>query len=249
MELAAQSLAAQLRLKRSEMMLSELEAVALRLFEEPGFDVTTVEDIAARAHISVRTFYRYFRAKDDVLQLRIDRRGEALQAALSARPADEPPLHTVRLALEEVVAAEDAALVRRWIAVVAATPSVVKGVIGGIQLKSQRVIAEFFADRLGFQSDAIVPTMLAGAVGGVIQAAHTRWFLHGGDLATTISEGIEVLERGIGSDPTTWTDGAERRVRRKAPLRPPGAGSRRGPRSEDPERDPRRRRKSRSRPD
>jgi AcrR family transcriptional regulator len=234
-EIAAQSLATQLRLKRSEMMLSELEAVALRLFEERRFDSVTVEEIAARAHISVRTFYRYFAAKDDVLQLRIDRRSEALHAGLSARPADEPPLHSVRLALEEVVAAEDAALVRRWIAVVAATPSVVKGVIGGIQLKSQRVIAEFFGARLGLQSDAFVPTMLAGAVGGVIQAAHTRWFLHGGDLPTTISEGLEVLERGIGSDPTTWTRGAERRARPKAPTRPreggSGAGSRRGPRS------------------
>jgi TetR/AcrR family transcriptional regulator, regulator of mycofactocin system len=234
-EMAAQSLAAQLRLKRSEMMLSELEAVALRLFEERGFDAVTVEEIAARAHISVRTFYRYFAAKDDVLQLRIDRRSEALQAGLSARPVDEPPLHSVRLVLEEVVAAEDAVLVRRWVAVVAATPSVVKAVIGGIQLKSQRVIAEFFGARLGFHSDAFVPTMLAGAVGGVIQAAHTRWFLHGGDLPTTISEGLEVLERGIGSDPTTWTSGAARRARRKAPMRPrgagSGAGSRRGPRS------------------
>ena len=212
-DVAAQSLAAQLRLKRSEMMLSELEAVALQLFEERGFDALTVEEIAARAHISVRTFYRYFAAKDDVLQVRIDRRSEALQAGLSARPADEPPLHSVRVTLEEVVGAEDAALVRRWVAVVASTPSVVKGVIGGIQLKSQRVIAEFFGARLGFASDAVVPTMLAGAVGGVIQAAHARWFLHGGQLATTISEGLEVLERGIGSDPTTWIGAADGRPR------------------------------------
>jgi TetR/AcrR family transcriptional regulator, regulator of mycofactocin system len=209
--LAPQSLAAELRQKRSEMMLSELEAVALRLFEERGFDATTVEDIAARAHISVRTFYRYFAAKDDVLQLRIDRRTEALRAVLSARPADEPPLHSVRVALEEVVAAEDAAVVRRWVAVIAVTPSVVKGVMGGIQLKSQPVIADFFGARLGFPSDAFVPTMLAGAVGGVLQAAQTRWFLDGGDLPTVISEGLEVLERGIGSDPTTWTGGAARR--------------------------------------
>ena len=41
-----------------------------------------------------------------------------------------------------MVSAEDPELVRRWTAVIAASPNVVKGVLGGIQLKSHRVIAE-----------------------------------------------------------------------------------------------------------
>jgi TetR/AcrR family transcriptional regulator, regulator of mycofactocin system len=197
------SLARQLRAKRSEMMVSELEAVALRLFEERGFDIT-VDEVAAEAQISVRTFYRYFPSKDDVLQVRIDRRSDALRAALAARPPDEPPLHSLRVALEEVVSAEDPELLRRWTTVVAATPNVLRGVLGGIQLKGQRVIAEFFAARLGGASDALMPTMLAAAVGGMIQAAQTRWFFEGGDLAAAISEGLAVLEQGIGTDPQTW---------------------------------------------
>jgi len=201
--LANQSLAVQLRVKRSEMMISELEAVALRLFEERGFSDVTVEVIASEAHISVRTFYRYFPAKEDVLQLRIDRRSEALRAALSARPADEPPLRSLRLALEEVMSAEDTALLRCWITVVRDTPSVLKAVVGGILLKRQRMIAEFFGSRLGLPSDAPVPTMLAAAAEGVMQAAQTQWFLQGGDsdLATSMSESLAVLERAIGSDP------------------------------------------------
>jgi AcrR family transcriptional regulator len=155
----------------------------------------------------VRTFYRYFPTKEDVLQLQIDRRSVALRAALSARPADEPPLHSLRVALEEVVSAEDTALLRRWIAVIAASPSVLKGVLGGIQLKGHRVIAEFFGVRLGMPSDALVPTMLSAAAGGVIQAAQTHWYFRDGDLATAISEGLDVLERGIGTDPTTWSAG------------------------------------------
>ena len=42
------------------------------------------------------------------------------------------------------------------------------------------------------------PTMLAAAAVGVIQAAHTRWFLEGGDLTTIISDSLEVLETGVG---------------------------------------------------
>jgi AcrR family transcriptional regulator len=202
-EPVTRSLARQLRAKRSEMMVAELEAVALRLFEERGFDIT-VDEVAAVAQISVRTFYRYFPSKDDVLQVRIDRRSDALRAALHTRPADEPPLHSLRVALEEVVSAEDPELLRRWTAVVAATPQVLRGVLGGIQLKGQRVIAEFLAARLGGPSDGLMPTMLAAAVGGMIQAAQTRWFFEGGDLAAAISEGLAVLEQGIGTDPRTW---------------------------------------------
>ena len=70
----SQSLSLKLRAKRTEMMASELEAVALRLFDQRGFANVTVEDITAEAHISVRTFYRYFPSKEEVLQLRIVRR-------------------------------------------------------------------------------------------------------------------------------------------------------------------------------
>jgi AcrR family transcriptional regulator len=202
-------LARQLRARRSELMTLELEAVALRCFEERGFDVT-VEEIAAAAHISVRTFYRYFPTKEDVLQVRIEQRSTALRAALFARPADEPPLHSVRVALEAVIAAQDQELLRRWTTVVAATPSVIKGVLGGIHLKGLAVIAEFFGARFGVPSDALVPTMLAAAVGGVIQAAQTQWFIRGGDLATAMSDGLAVLEHGIGTDPATWSTGSHR---------------------------------------
>ncbi|MGF7235774.1 MAG: TetR family transcriptional regulator, partial [Frankia sp.] len=194
------SLAAQLSVKRSEMMLSELEAVALRLFEQRGFADVTVEDIASEAHVSVRTFYRYFPAKGEVLQAQIARRSNGLRAALAARPADEPPLQSVRLAFAQELAAEDAEVLRRWIAVIAATPSLLQGVLGGIHLKTQRVIAEFFGSRIGVASDEFAPSVLAGAVGGVIQAAQTHWYFHGGDLVTKISEGLGVLERGIGTD-------------------------------------------------
>src|SRR5918996_2441586 len=61
-DVAAESLAAQLRQKRSEMMVSEVAGVALRLFEERGFDAVTVDEVAASAQISVRTFYRCFPA-------------------------------------------------------------------------------------------------------------------------------------------------------------------------------------------
>lgn len=186
------------------MMISELEAVALRLFQERGFDDVTIEEIATAAQISVRTFYRYFPAKEDVLQVRIERRTAALRSALSGRPPDEAPLHSLRLALRDVMSAEDTALLECWIQVVQDTPSVLKGVVGGIQLKRQRMITEFFASRLGLPIEDLIPTMLAAAAEGVMQAAQTQWFFRGGDedLATAMSEALAVLERAMASDPS-----------------------------------------------
>ena len=194
--LAVESLALQLRKKRSELMIQELEAVALRLVDQRGFKDVTVDEIVSEVHISARTFYRYFPNKEDVLQVQIDRRSRNLRAALSARPASEDPLESLRQALAEVLATEDPELVRRWIAIIIANPSVLNSVLGGIQLKIQRVIAEFLGDRLGLPSDALVPTMMAAASGGVIQAAHVDWYVNGGDLAAKVSEAFWVLELG-----------------------------------------------------
>ena len=202
--MATPSLVRELNRQRAELMITALEAVALRLFDQRGFEVT-VDEIATEAQISARTFYRYFPAKEDVFQVRIDRRSERLSVVLAARPLDEPPLHSLRVALEEVVSEEDPELVRLWTGVIAATPAVIKGVLGGIQLKGHRVTAEFLGTRLGVPADALVPVMLAAAVGGVIQAAQTQWFFQGGELAGRIAEGLAVLERGIGPDPGTWS--------------------------------------------
>ena len=182
------------------MMVQELEAVGLRLFAARGFAVVTVEEIAAAAGISVRTFYRYFPTKEDLLQVQIDRRSTALRRAFADRPRDEPPLHSLRVAITEVVGAEDADRTRRWTDVVASTPNLVRAVLGGIQLKTQAAIADFFTDRLALPIDAFESVVLAAAAVGVIQAAQTHWYFNGGDLAAKVSEGLEVLERGVGSD-------------------------------------------------
>lgn len=46
---------------------NRLIAAAFDLFEQQGYDATTVDDIAARADTSRSTFFRHFRGKDDAV--------------------------------------------------------------------------------------------------------------------------------------------------------------------------------------
>jgi AcrR family transcriptional regulator len=188
------SLAEQVQSKRTEMMISEIERVALTLFEEKGFSKVTVEEIANEAQISERTFFRYFRSKENLFQVRIDHRSAALSEALAARPADEALLESVRAAMVEVLAAEDIDLVRRWAGVVTSNTDVLQGVLGGIHMKVEGVLAEFLAERLQAPADSLVVVVLAAAIGGVLQVAGRHWFFDGGDLYAAISEGIDILE-------------------------------------------------------
>jgi AcrR family transcriptional regulator len=81
-----------------------LETAALELFSENGFDRTTVADIAARAGVTERTFFRYFADKREVLF----GAGQALQEFLVGQVAEAPegtsPLDAVAGALQAAAA-------------------------------------------------------------------------------------------------------------------------------------------------
>ena len=80
-------------------MQQEITDAALPLFLEHGFDATTVDQIAEAAGISRRSFFRYFKTKEDVVLGDLSALGEQVRAALRARPADEPAWAALRAAL------------------------------------------------------------------------------------------------------------------------------------------------------
>jgi AcrR family transcriptional regulator len=76
-----------------------------RLFHERGVSQTTVRDIAEAAGVTERTFFRYFRTKEDLIIRDAFAWMPTFQQAILARPAGEPPLLAVRRALESLMAA------------------------------------------------------------------------------------------------------------------------------------------------
>lgn len=78
---------------------------ALELFVERGFDKTSVADIAERAEVTERTFYRHFGDKREVLFDGGNGLQDAAVAALGSVPPDADPLESVGRALEAAVTA------------------------------------------------------------------------------------------------------------------------------------------------
>jgi AcrR family transcriptional regulator len=77
-----------------------LQQAALALFAERGFDDTTVAQIAERAGLTKRTFFRYFADKREVLFWGAEQLETLFVTALAAAPASAPALGVITAALE-----------------------------------------------------------------------------------------------------------------------------------------------------
>lgn len=68
----------------------ELAELAVEMFVDKGYDETTIDDLAAAAGMSKRTFFRYFASKEELVMGKYEVLGELLAEDLAARPVDEP---------------------------------------------------------------------------------------------------------------------------------------------------------------
>jgi AcrR family transcriptional regulator len=87
------------RTARSERTREALRRAALVRFLAQGVEDTSAEQVAADAGVSLRTFYRHFTSKHDLLFADYDAGLHWFRNALAARPDDEPIIESVRAAI------------------------------------------------------------------------------------------------------------------------------------------------------
>jgi AcrR family transcriptional regulator len=95
---------------------------ALELFEQRGFEQTTVAEIAASAGLTERTFFRYFADKREVLFRGSAQLTEVLVSAVDQAPASASALEAVTAGLEAVGGVFEREFASRRRAVILANP-------------------------------------------------------------------------------------------------------------------------------
>lgn len=97
-----------LREKKRRDTLRRIAQTGLDLFVAKGYEATTLDDIAAAAGISRRTFFHYFKSKDEILLAWQDGLADAVREAVLAAPTDRSPLDALCGALLKLAAHFDA---------------------------------------------------------------------------------------------------------------------------------------------
>ncbi|MEV1174322.1 helix-turn-helix domain-containing protein [Nonomuraea sp. NPDC049784] len=90
-----------LRERKKQRTRRALVEAALRLFDEKGYEETTLAEIAAEADVSTRTFFSYFASKEDVVFYDSETRMERAAAALANREPGESPADVLRRIVDE----------------------------------------------------------------------------------------------------------------------------------------------------
>jgi AcrR family transcriptional regulator len=174
-----------LRERKKEATHAAIQQAALDLFEQRGFDATTVEDIAGAAGVSARTFFRYFDSKIDLVVERKEHSPDHpeghLGALLTARPADEPPLVAMQNMAQDALThslAEGGDVLMRQLRIVLATPSL--RALALEHFNDHRAeLAAAFATRLGASADDLAPRVLAAVVSETLWVVVETWVTKG----------------------------------------------------------------------
>jgi AcrR family transcriptional regulator len=150
-----------------------LSAAALELYLEQGFAETTVAEIAERAGVTARTFFRYFADKREVLFGGSEVLREAMVGAVTAAPEGSTPMEAVAAALAASVAplTRDPAFSRRRHQVVTANADLRER-----ELMKMDWLASALTDALVARGTEEHRARLAAASGiAVFRIAWQRW--------------------------------------------------------------------------
>jgi mycofactocin system transcriptional regulator len=177
----------------------ELELIALRLFTDQGFDNTTIEEIAALAGVSKRTFFRYFGSKTSVLWSEFDTEVATIRAALADVPADVPMMEAIRRAvvLANHYRAEDVPELRMRMNLIGSVPALQSS--AAIHYDAwERAISDFAATRIGQPADSLFPLAVGRATLAACRAAYDRWTARAdADLTFYLDAAVSALASGF----------------------------------------------------
>ncbi|HVV75805.1 MAG TPA: mycofactocin system transcriptional regulator [Mycobacteriales bacterium] len=182
-----------------ETSARELEVVALELFAGQGFAQTSVEQIAAGAGVSKRTFFRYFDSKAAVLWHDFDNEVEQLRAAFAQVPERTPLMTAIREVVVSVnrYRAEDVPELRTRMQLIGTDPALEAS--AALRYDAwERAVSDFAASRLGQSADSLYPLAVGRTTLAACRAAYDVWLARAdADLTGYLDRAIRALAAGF----------------------------------------------------
>jgi len=202
-----------LRDAKRHVVKESLWHAALELFDSQGYSRTTVEEIAAKAGISRRTFFRYFASKDEIVIFATDAYVDLIVQAIRRSARERRPVDIVRAAVmgvAEFVVAQPTA--RRSMQIADEHLEVKAAQLSRLHRIEGRVAAEF-RRTLGLR-DPHHPraTALAATTLMLVDVTLRTWYRDGGVPLERIVDTLLEAVRLLGAD-------KPREIRRLRPMR------------------------------
>ncbi|MEV0053560.1 TetR/AcrR family transcriptional regulator [Saccharopolyspora shandongensis] len=165
------------RERKKQLTRQRIVMAAVRLFEEQGYEQTTVAQIAAAADVDPKTFFNYFRSKDEVLFNDVEPDFDVLLGAIAERRPEESPGEVLVRAIQTYAAhrrpkvpAREPVELSAAARLALTTPALqAKGLYLLLDLQ-QRIAGELLKVFPG-QLDPVTAAAMTGAVIGAIQQA------------------------------------------------------------------------------
>lgn len=176
----------------------QIEAAALGLFAERGFEATTVEDIAAAVGVGRRTLFRYFDSKNDIVWGDFDGVMARLRSALGER-TDLALMDALREAVIESNSypPDQEPGLRTRMALITGTPALqAHSALRYAEWRS--VVADWAAERRGEAPDDLLPRVIGYAALGSAMSSFERWVAQPEeDLLGLLDDAFQELAAGF----------------------------------------------------
>ncbi|HEX6496570.1 MAG TPA: TetR family transcriptional regulator [Acidobacteriaceae bacterium] len=176
-------------------MLREIERAAWDLFAAVGFDRTTVEEISRNAGVSRRTFFRYFRSKEELLSFSVEHFGQRVAQRFAEAPKNRKPLAALEDAILFVTQEEmhDTRQPKEMLGLMFEEPTL-RGRFLCALSRWVPVLGKELAKRKAYRGDAARCDLVAALYCTAFDQAHLRWYREGNvDLPTQIRRAFRQL--------------------------------------------------------
>lgn len=167
---------ANLQTRKQELVRDAIWTAAIDLFAEKGFEETTIDDIAAAAGTSRRTFFRHFESKRDLMAQPVMSYGASLTKAIDSCPPHLAPADLFRQVVVEVAqrTVSDARM-RKVMEIAARYPEAREAQLSRVA-ELQDHLAEAFRRRC---KDETAAHVLAGLTVCALSLSYRVWFSRG----------------------------------------------------------------------